>query len=63
MALCRKDTEVASRAMSRANVPRWQAHLWSTGYSARSLLNPVSTAPRGWKGGGGDGLVEHAVGS
>ena len=43
--------------------PEMAAHLWSTGYSARSLLNPVSTVPRDWKGGGGNGLVEHAVGS
>src|SRR3974377_2063440 len=29
------------------------ATLWSTGYSVSSPLKPVSTALRGWKGGGG----------
>ena len=44
--------------------PEMAAHLWSTGYSVRSSLKPVSTASwRGWKGGGGGGLAGHAVGS
>ena len=78
MALCCKDTEVASRAMSRAALPsqgddpleppmgpRWQlicgALVIRSAHRSTQLVRP--SGPGGWKGGGGEGLAEHAVGS
>ncbi len=75
MVLCCKNTEVTSRAMSRAALlsegddplgppmgPRWQ--LICGALVIRSdHRSTQSVRPPGWKGGGGEGLAEHAVGS
>ena len=44
---------VASRAISWASVPRWQLICGALVIRSSSSLKPASTAPRGWKGGGG----------